>query len=235
MASLSPRLAKPKETFRKPCSGQQITREDSLYAYEEPCYYMYMTIFYICRHGETENNKHQRLSGWIDSPLTGKGLENVQATILKLKGIKFDSIQSSDLGRAVATANLIAKGLGYEKEIVHSKALREVNYGDLAGMPIREAVKQFPQVDKITDFTPPNGESLRHMQKRITDFLYNLSKSSLEQTILLTAHDGTIKVIYANFAGIDLGQHDANHEYSHDFVGKFTIENGRITSFSKVA
>lgn len=194
-----------------------------------------MTTFYICRHGETENNKNQILSGWIDSPLTGKGLENVQATILKLKGTQFDSIQSSDLGRAATTADLIARGLGYEKEIVLSKALREVNYGDLAGMPIREAVKRFPQVDKITDFTPPNGESLRHMQKRITEFLNNLSKSSPQQTILLTAHDGTMKAIYANFAGIDLGQHDANHEYPHDFVAKFTIENGRTTSFSEVA
>jgi broad specificity phosphatase PhoE len=192
-----------------------------------------MTTFYICRHGETENNRDQKLAGWLDSPLTERGLENVQATLVKLKGIEFDRIQTSDLGRAVVTAELIAKGLSFSGEIIHSKALREVNYGDWGGMSYKEAISQFPRSDKATDFAPPNGESLRDMQTRVVVYLHSLNKSSPEQTILLSAHDGTIKAIYAAFAGIDVGQHDADHEYPHDFVAKFTMDD-TITSFTEV-
>jgi broad specificity phosphatase PhoE len=194
-----------------------------------------MTTFYICRHGETENNKNQLLSGWLDSPLTKRGIKNIQATILKLRGVKFDSIQHSDLGRAVATAKLLATGLGFNGNIVPSKALREVDYGDLAGLSYKEAANQFPQPDKAIDFTPSHGESLGDMQKRVIEFLKNLSKSSPELTILLSAHDGTIKAVYANFVGIDIGQHDANHEYPHDFVAKFIMSDGVITSFIEVS
>lgn len=193
-----------------------------------------MTTFYICRHGETENNKNRVLSGWLDSSLTERGLENVRASFLKLKDVKFDSIQASDLGRAVATAEQIAEGLGFNGEIAQSKALREVNYGDWAGISYEEAIKRFPPRDKATDFRPPNGESLKDMQTRVMEYLNDLSKSNPEQTILLSAHDGTIKAIYAAFSGIDLGQHDANNEYPHDFVAKFEFADNKITSFTEV-
>ena len=34
-----------------------------------------LNAFYIVRHGETENNRAKRLSGWIDTPLTDTGLQ----------------------------------------------------------------------------------------------------------------------------------------------------------------
>ena len=98
-----------------------------------------MTTFYICRHGQTENNKNKRLSGWIDTPLTADGIKNAATSAEKLRSIKFDKIISSDLGRAFITAYLISRKLGYTSTIELSKELREVNYGDLANLPYSEA------------------------------------------------------------------------------------------------
>ncbi len=42
-----------------------------------------MTMFYICRHGETENNKNRLLSGWIDTPLTEEGVQNALSANVK--------------------------------------------------------------------------------------------------------------------------------------------------------
>src|SRR6266545_7227401 len=91
-----------------------------------------MTTFYICRHGETENNKKKRLSGWIDTPLTEEGIKNASSSADKLRSIAFDKIISSDLGRAFVTAYLISRSLGYTSAIELHKDLREVNYGELA-------------------------------------------------------------------------------------------------------
>jgi broad specificity phosphatase PhoE len=40
-----------------------------------------MNKFYLVRHGETENNRAKRLSGWIDTPLTDTGLQPIDLPI----------------------------------------------------------------------------------------------------------------------------------------------------------
>lgn len=68
-----------------------------------------MNTFYIARHGETENNRARRLSGWIDTPLTDTGLEPTKKVIDKLANLQIDEIYSSDVGRAFITAYAIAR------------------------------------------------------------------------------------------------------------------------------
>jgi broad specificity phosphatase PhoE len=76
-----------------------------------------MNTFYIVRHGETENNRARRLSGWIDTPLTDTGLEPTKAVIKKLSNLQIDEMYSSDVGRAFITAYVVALGLNFTKEI----------------------------------------------------------------------------------------------------------------------
>lgn len=85
-----------------------------------------MNTFYIVRHGETENNKAKRLSGWIDTPLTEDGLVPTQKVIEKLKNVHVDFMYSSDMGRAFVTAYVVARGLGFTDEITRLPGLREV-------------------------------------------------------------------------------------------------------------
>lgn len=42
-----------------------------------------MNTFYIARHVETENNRAKRVLAWIDTPLTGSGLEPTKAVVTK--------------------------------------------------------------------------------------------------------------------------------------------------------
>ena len=69
-----------------------------------------MNIFYIVRHGETENNRAKRLSGWIDTPLTEDGLKPTEQVIAKLSNLHIDEIYSSDVGRSFITAYVLARG-----------------------------------------------------------------------------------------------------------------------------
>jgi broad specificity phosphatase PhoE len=190
-----------------------------------------MTTFYICRHGETENNKNKRLSGWIDTPLTEAGIKDALSAAGKLQGISFARVVSSDMGRAFITAYIITRQLGIASEIERSKELREVNYGDLANQPY-EAYPGRMTAEQNANFIAPNGESLVQMQQRVMTYVRDVALNNPNQNILLVAHDGTINAIRASFTGDNMGVADLTRN-PHDFVAKFTFENGNITSYEE--
>lgn len=190
-----------------------------------------MTKFYICRHGQTEYNEKKRLQGWIDTPLTEEGVQNSLSAASKLQGLQLDRIISSDLGRAFITAYLIARELDVSTEIERSSQLREVNYGDLAG----QHYSAYPELSphENAKYSPPNGENLVQMQQRVLVCIQQLGLDSPDKTILIVAHDGTINAIRASFTGEDMGAADLTRN-AHDFVGKFTFEDGIIANFEEV-
>jgi broad specificity phosphatase PhoE len=190
-----------------------------------------MAIFYICRHGETENNKNHKLSGWIDTPLTDLGQQQALSAARKLKVVHIDKIISSDLGRAFITAYLIAKNIDYKDLIERNNNLREVNYGDLANQPYKNYPNLTPQEN--SNFIPNNGESLNQMQQRVLQYLEKLNRQYPDQSILLIAHDGTINAIRANFLGQEMGIADLTHN-AHDFIASFQIENNKIINLGKI-
>ncbi|HEX8182106.1 MAG TPA: histidine phosphatase family protein [Candidatus Saccharimonadales bacterium] len=192
-----------------------------------------MNAIYIARHGETENNRAKRLSGWIDTPLTDMGLEPTKKVIEKLSALRLDSMYSSDVGRAFITAYVIAKDIGYDDEIVRLPGLREVSYGDAANMYSVEAYQKYPGLDSDTHYTPPNGESLDHMQKRVLKTVNGLDETHANANILLVCHSGVMAAIRASHIGQDFGAHNISEAYPHDYVGKFTLQNGEVATFSE--
>lgn len=193
-----------------------------------------MTTFYICRHGQTENNKFHRLSGWSDSPLTNEGLSHVQASARKLRSVHLDAIYSSDLGRAFMTAYDISRAISFGGQIIRHRGLRENNYGEIAGMKIVDAEINYPGLHKTLDFVAPGGESLNQLQIRILANLESIAKSNEGKHVLLAVHDGVIKAIYAKFADKDLAELNAAYDYANDFVGVFTYSHGHPTSFEEL-
>ena len=193
-----------------------------------------MSTFYIARHGQTQNNLNQKLSGWLDTPLTDAGVDNAHASAAKLKSSNLDVIIASDLGRAVSTAGIIASDIGFTAEVIQSPELREVNYGDLGGTPISEVIEKAIPLNN-GDYVPDNGESLNQMQHRVLSFLDKLATEYAEKSILIVAHDGTINAIFADSAGISVSEADATRRNSHDIVARFTLDNGKVEKFEELA
>lgn len=189
-----------------------------------------MTTFYICRHGQTENNLHERLSGWIDTPLTINGIKNAKSAARKLHGITFDTIISSDLGRAFYTAYIIAREFKFTDEIKQYSGLREVNYGDKSNMRIADVIAKYPDMD----YNNPGGETLAEMQQRVLACINEIGKENPGKTILVAAHDGTINAIYSSFINEDCAIVGSTRTNAHDFVGRFTHQDGKITLFEEL-
>ncbi|MCH5461526.1 histidine phosphatase family protein [Lactobacillus sp. LC28-10] len=64
---------------------------------------------YFVRHGQTMLNHYNKIQGWIDSPLTEKGIADAKRAGQQLKAINFNAAYSSDSGRAIETASYILK------------------------------------------------------------------------------------------------------------------------------
>ena len=87
---------------------------------------------YVIRHGESETNQAKKWTGWLNVHLTDKGKEDAQKAGIFLKNISFDKIYTSDLIRAIETAQNAIPSCRYET----SALLREINVGNLANTPL---------------------------------------------------------------------------------------------------
>ncbi|ANZ57770.1 fructose-2,6-bisphosphatase [Fructilactobacillus lindneri] len=64
---------------------------------------------YLVRHGQTYLNLYNKVQGWIDSPLTQKGINDAKEAGRRLSVLPFDAAFTSDSGRAVETGRQILK------------------------------------------------------------------------------------------------------------------------------
>jgi broad specificity phosphatase PhoE len=189
-----------------------------------------MTTFYLCRHGQTENNKRGRLSGWIDTPLTELGIQNALTSASKLQNITINTIISSDLGRAFMTAYIIARKRDYTSEIETNAGLREVDYGNKANMSIAEVIASSENIDLVN----ADGETLEQMKQRVLSTLSEISKSHPDQAVLLVAHDGTINAVYSSLLDQDVSVVGKNRVNPHDFVARFMFSEGSVTTIDEL-
>ena len=82
--------------------------------------------FYVTRHGETLLNHLHKAQGWVDSPLTEKGIQTASQLGLQLKNVQFSSAFSSDASRALQTGKTILTAQGQnELQVIPDKRLRE--------------------------------------------------------------------------------------------------------------
>ncbi|KAF7311265.1 Phosphoglycerate mutase-like protein [Mycena kentingensis (nom. inval.)] len=91
------------------------------------------TRVYIIRHGETQENRTGVIQGQLDTELNALGEEQARevARALREQGVRFDRAYSSDLRRAVKTAETILGDA--EVVLVKEEALRERYMGTLQG------------------------------------------------------------------------------------------------------
>ncbi|MBI4951939.1 MAG: phosphoglyceromutase [Myxococcales bacterium] len=104
------------------------------------------TTLVLLRHGESDWNAKNLFTGWVDVPLTDKGVAEARAggTLLREAGIVPDVVHTSVLKRAIATANLALEELGLEwLPVRRSWRLNERHYGALQGLDKREVARKY--------------------------------------------------------------------------------------------
>ena len=135
-------------------------------------------IYFV--HGTTTDNSEHKSTGWIPGELTEKGIKQSIDLKDQINLDEIDLVISSDLKRAIDSADYTFKGL---KEIYHDERIRECNYGDLNG---RDASLVVYEDHIIEPF--PNGESLKDVENRVRDFCKYLKENFEGKTVAVVAH-----------------------------------------------
>jgi 2,3-bisphosphoglycerate-dependent phosphoglycerate mutase len=91
-----------------------------------------MARLILLRHGESQWNLENRFTGWIDVPLSPRGIQEATHAGEKLRSFKFDRAFTSVLARANETLRLVLETIGQTGiPIEKDKALNERMYGEL--------------------------------------------------------------------------------------------------------
>jgi probable phosphoglycerate mutase len=111
-----------------------------------------------------------------------------------------DAIYSSDLQRALATAQALAEQTS--ARLVTHVGLRERAFGDFEGRSFAQIEQEMPEQaqlwrTRVPDWTPPGGgESLLVMQQRVMATVNALAQQHLGQQIAVVAHGGVLDLLY---------------------------------------
>ena len=111
----------------------------------------------LLRHGRTEWNHTRRAQGHADVGLDDVGHEQAQRAAALLAQLAPDRLWSSDLPRAVQTAEHVGRACGLEVEL--DPRLREFAAGERQGLTLEEALERWPRVAEAVGF----GEQLREI------------------------------------------------------------------------
>lgn len=196
-----------------------------------------MTRIILVRHGETDWNVAKRYQGHSDIVLNQTGIRQAQFVAARLAPESIQAIYSSDLKRAVETAQYIANK--HELPVKVHNGFREINFGRWEGATYKQIMADQPELLTAiyrgdNEVCMPEGESFQLVQKRAINVLYECLGKHTGQTIVIVAHGGTLATILCRELGKSLSELwsiQQNYtalsviEYDHHGKGKVTILN----------
>ena len=168
---------------------------------------------YIVRHGETEWNVIKRFQGQLNTPLTEKGMEKLRKTGKKLENVLFDEVYTSELGRTVASAEIILnENRGYKnkkRELKKLAELNEVYFGVWQGLTYEEVFLKYPEEGNnyfynVKNYKAENVEAEK-LEDALERFLKGINKilDSHESGNILVVTHGTVFEMFMNYVAND--------------------------------
>ena len=147
------------------------------------------TTIYLVRHGETVDNARQIMQGQTQGELNEQGREQALQVAERLAGESFDAVVSSDLRRAVQTAEIIAAPHGLP--VVKMPLLRERDWGGFTGLFIP---------DLKGKVWPDDVESEEALLERARQVLIQLTATYPGKRVVAVGHGIMNKAILAVYA-----------------------------------
>ena len=153
----------------------------------------------LLRHGQTDYNVTGRMQGHLDSVLTSVGHEQAAAAAPVLAALEPDRVVSSDLQRAVDTAEVVGAACGLA--VKFDARLRETHLGEWQGHTVAEIDGDYPGAIAAwrsdPTWAPPGGESRVAVVARSRPVVDELDaefadSDKASSTVLLVAHGGLI-------------------------------------------
>jgi alpha-ribazole phosphatase len=164
-----------------------------------------MSRLFLVRHGNTKQDNASRFWGKTDVDLSAEGIGQAEQLRDRLAAQNIDAIYASQLSRARDTAEIIASR--HSCDITTRAELNEIDFGRIEGMSFEEINRLHPYLAEVlSNWNPhpqfPDGESIDELEDRVRTFLKQLIKHGPEETILIVAHAGTLRLMICTLLGI---------------------------------
>ena len=148
------------------------------------------TTLFLIRHGETVDNALQIMQGQTQGELNEQGREQARQVAQRLAAEPVDVFVSSDLRRAIQTAEIIAAPHGLP--VTTTQLLRERDWGSFTGRYIPELKGEV---------WPDDIESEPALLQRAADFLQYITATYPGKWVVAVGHGIVNKAILAVYAG----------------------------------
>ncbi len=163
-----------------------------------------VTRLYLIRHGQSAGNVEGRFGGHSPTPLSELGKKQAEITARQLAKERIEIIYSSDLARAVQTAEPLANLL--DLPIVKTTAFRERKVGVLEGLTFDESKAKFPKdyyalINRDIHHVITGGESYRQLLRRTTGVLREVLQIHRGKKVVIFSHTGTICFLTLHLLG----------------------------------
>lgn len=197
-----------------------------------------MTKLLLIRHGYSKANQLNLFLGHGNVDLTEQGRLQAQKTAQFLIDTHIDAIYSSDLDRAMQTAEYTAKLKNLP--IIKDEGLREIKAGDWDFLSFDEIKKRYLKefntwCNDVEKVRCPNGESFLELQDRVFKTIEKIAKNNPDKTIAIFSHATSIKSFSTKIENISgLAANDYPYP-SNASVTTATYQNGtfNLLQFSR--
>jgi len=166
-------------------------------ASENPCRIL------LVRHAVAEG--HGRFHGHTDVPLAPEARQQLRVLVRKLSTYPIQGVYSSDLLRARATANAVARR--FDVEIAVRSGLREMNFGCWEGLTWRQIARRFPRLSRawVTHFphqSIPGAERFATFKRRVAAEVDEIVMANRGKCVAVVTHAGVARLIVASALGV---------------------------------
>lgn len=165
-----------------------------------------MTKLLLVRHGQVSIDNRGRYWGHTDIPLSAEGRMQAGRLRDRLSKERIAAVYSSDLARALDTAAIIVSN--HRVPVSRCLELREINFGEYEGLTFDEIKRRYPEAENSWRETRPGagfpgGEGLSDLTRRVDRFLERLSIHVPQETVLVVAHGGPLRMLICRMVGLD--------------------------------
>jgi broad specificity phosphatase PhoE len=161
------------------------------------------TLLFI-RHAETD--LAGRFCGHSDPLVNERGHRQIEELIETLKTESIDAIYSSDLSRAMTTADAIGKVFGLSP--IKVPELREISFGEWEGLSWQE-IESRDQVyarrwsEAYPNLPAPGGEAFEAFQSRVLSKVKHLLAIRSQRCAAVVTHAGVMRVVLRSLCGLE--------------------------------
>lgn len=167
-----------------------------------------MTRVCLVRHGQTDWNVEGRYQGQSDIPLNENGRAQAHLLAQQLEGQPFTAIYSSDLSRALETAEIIARCV--RLPVRRDARLREINQGEWEGQVVGIIKARYAtlwqQRAEDPSLRPPGGETIYEVLDRVRAAMTEISHLHPTGPVLVVSHGLTLAAVICYTRALPIGQ-----------------------------